>query len=39
MVARLVRLSDVRGLVLAAGALNLATISDAFLYLTGEAKL
>lgn len=39
MVARLVRLSDVRGLVLAAGALNLATISDAFLYLTLQRRL
>jgi MFS family permease len=39
MVARLLRLSDVRGLVLAAGALNLATISDAFLYLTLQRRL
>ena len=39
MVARLVRLSEVRGLVLAGGALNLATISDAFLYLTLQRRL
>jgi MFS family permease len=39
MVARLVRLSEVRGLVMAAGALNLATISDAFLYLTLQRRL
>jgi len=39
MVARLVRRSEVRGLVLAGGALNLATISDAFLYLTLQRRL
>jgi MFS family permease len=39
MVARLVRLSEVRALVLAGGALNLATISDAFLYLTLQRRL
>ena len=38
-VARLVRLSEVRALVLAGGALNLATMSDAFLYLTLQRRL
>ena len=38
-VARLVRLSEVRALVVAGGALNLATMSDAFLYLTLQRRL
>ena len=38
-VARLLRASDVRALVVAGGALNLATMSDAFLYLTLQRRL
>jgi MFS family permease len=38
-VARLVRLPDVRALVVAGGVLNLATMSDAFLYLTLQRRL
>jgi MFS family permease len=38
-VARLVRLPDVRALTVAGAALNLATMSDAFLYLTLQRRL
>ena len=38
-VARLMRLPDVRALVVAGGVLNLATMSDAFLYLTLQRRL
>ena len=38
-VTRLARLSEVRALVVAGGALSLATISDAFLYLTLQRRL
>ncbi len=38
-VARLVRRSEVRALVVAGGALSLATMSDAFLYLTLQRRL
>jgi MFS family permease len=38
-VARLMRLSKVRALVIAGGALSLATMSDAFLYLTLQRRL
>ncbi len=38
-VARLLRLRDVRALVVAGGALNLTTMSDAFIYLTLQRRL
>jgi MFS family permease len=38
-VASLMRLSDVRALIVAGGALNLMTMSDAFLYLTLQRRL